>query len=94
MYGFRIKELRIEKRLTQDELSDILNLSRQAISAWETEINEPDIPALIKLSEYFNVSIDYLVGTTNIKQNYKQDPNLESYLIDCINTYKKHINKD
>lgn len=94
MYGERIRDLRIEKGMNQESLGSIFNLSRQAISSWENETNEPDITALIKLSEVFGVSVDYIIGANNIKLNYRFDPKLELYLIDCIKTYEKHIKKD
>lgn len=94
MFGIRIKYLRSKNNLNQEHLAILLKVTRSTISKWELEKAEPSIEFLIKLSEIFNVSIDYLVGSTNIKQNYKLDQRLESYLIDCINIYEKHIKDD
>ena len=57
-----IKELRKEKGLTQTELAKILGLDQTAISKWELNKALPDTAILIKLSKFFNVSIDYLLG--------------------------------
>lgn len=57
-----LKILREEHEITQSELGDILFLSQQAISHYENDNTEPTIDILIKISDYFNVSIDYLVG--------------------------------
>lgn len=94
MFGERIKYLRRKNNLKQEDLAILLKVTHPTVSKWELEKAEPSIEFLIKLSEIFNVSIDYLVGSTSIKQNYKLDSKLEAYLIDCINTYEKHINKD
>ncbi len=65
MFRERLKELRIEKGLTQDKLAKILNISKMTISHWESGYCEPSIAQLIVLSTLFDVSIDYLVGKTD-----------------------------
>ncbi len=61
----RLKELRIEKNISQIELGKLVNMSKMAISHWESGHSEPSISQLILLSNYFNVSVDYLVGKEN-----------------------------
>lgn len=58
----RLKELRKQKNLTQAELSQLLNIKQQYYSRYETGIAEPNIENLTKLADFYNVSIDYLVG--------------------------------
>ncbi len=60
--GARIKELRLEKRITQDRLSEYLGISPQAVSKWENGTTMPDITALPMLAKIFNVTTDYLLG--------------------------------
>ena len=62
MLDKRISELRKSKNISQEELADILNTSRQAISKWERGESTPDIDRLKDLASFFNVSIDYLLG--------------------------------
>ena len=62
LFKDRLKDLRIEHNLSQKELGDIINMSKMAISHWESGHSEPSIAQLIYLSEYFDVSVDYLVG--------------------------------
>ncbi|MBE7067948.1 MAG: helix-turn-helix transcriptional regulator [Clostridiales bacterium] len=62
----RLKELRIEKNVTQQELGNIISMSKMAISHWEKGHSEPSISQLISLATYFDVSVDYLVGKTDI----------------------------
>lgn len=57
----KLQMLRINKRLSQEELANILEVSRQAVSKWESAKSVPDLQKLIKLSELYNVSIDALV---------------------------------
>ncbi len=58
----RLKELRIERNLSQLEIANILNMSKMAISHWEKGHSEPCIEQLKILANLFNVTIDYLVG--------------------------------
>ena len=67
--GEKIQILRKQKGMTQDQLADILNVSRQAVSKWETNESQPDIERLIEIGNLFNVSTDYL-----IKDGYASDP--------------------
>ena len=63
--GQRIKSLRIEKGITQEELANHLGLSYQAISKWENNISSPDIQLLPLISVYFGVTIDDLFEMPN-----------------------------
>ena len=62
----RLRELRIEHGLTQQELGKIVNMSKMAISHWEKGHSEPSIAQLIILSNFFSISVDYLVGKTDL----------------------------
>ena len=61
-YSNRIKELRLEKGMTQKELAGLLDLTPNSICEWEKGRSSPNIDLLIKLSEIFEVSIDYIIG--------------------------------
>lgn len=58
----RIKELRDEKRLSQKFLAEKIGTSQRNIGRWENGENEPTYGQLVKLADFFNCSIDYLVG--------------------------------
>ena len=58
----RLKELRLSKGWSLDELSKMIGVSDQTISNWERGKNQPGIKNLIKLADIFDISIDYLVG--------------------------------
>ena len=59
-FGEKLKELRIEKGLTQKQLAEQINSAQSAIYYWESNKQEPTISALKKLCTFFNVSADYL----------------------------------
>lgn len=61
MFSEKLKELRNEKGISQEKLSELLNVSRQSISRYENGTVQPDFDKLITLSKYFEVSIDYLL---------------------------------
>lgn len=63
--GERIARLRKMKGLSQDELADLLGVSRGAISMYEINKREPDYETLEKLATFFGVSTDYLLGRTD-----------------------------
>lgn len=58
----RLKELRIQANKKQSEIAEVLGVSFQAYSNWENGNREPDFGTLIKLADYFSVSVDYLLG--------------------------------
>ena len=61
LFNEKLKKLRKEKNLTQEDLAERLNVSRQAITKWESGEGVPDIENLKQISIYFDVSIDELV---------------------------------
>lgn len=67
-FSVRLKELRIQQNLSQYKLADLLHLSRSMISNYEQAIREPDYNTLILFADYFEVTTDYLLGYSNIKQ--------------------------
>ena len=62
LFARRLKELRNEHGVSQQDVGKLLNVSKMAVSHWEKGHSEPSIAQLIMLSDYFDVSIDYLVG--------------------------------
>ena len=63
-----LKALRLSKKLSQQQLALRLDLSQQTIYKYENGITEPDIATLIKLADYFNTSVVYLIGNTSNPQ--------------------------
>lgn len=109
-FSDNLRLLRTKHRLSQKEIGDIVGVTSQAISKWENGIAEPDNDSLLKLSNYFNVSTDYLLGKNDVEnQSIRYDDELEKVLfskakdltddekktiINVINAIKKDIDKD
>jgi transcriptional regulator with XRE-family HTH domain len=62
----RLKALRKEKKLTAKSFGEKFNLAESTISGYETGARKPDIEQLEKFADFFDVSIDYLMGRTNL----------------------------
>ena len=67
MKGNRIKLLREEKKIRQDELAKVLSISPSAVGMYERDEREPNDEITLKLAEYFGVSTDYLLGKSDIR---------------------------
>ncbi len=68
-FGGRLKQLRLENNMTQENLSKMLNISRAAVGRYETNERFPDKDTLKNIANIFDVSIDYLLEQTNLR-NY------------------------
>lgn len=62
IFGIRLKKLREEQGLTQQQLADLLHVGRPTIAGYETKRKEPDFEKVLWLSSFFNVSVDFLLG--------------------------------
>lgn len=62
IFAARIKELRLEKQLSQADLAKAISVNQRTISNWEKSVRQPDFETLAKLAEFFQVSCDYLLG--------------------------------
>ena len=82
--GSKIKAARLEKKLTQEQVAELLGVSRQTISNWENEKSYPDIISVIKMSDCYEVSLDYLLkGEQTMKTYYE-------YLEESTNVVKSN----
>ena len=66
----RIKDLREDKDLSQKEIAKILNMSQTGYSKYEVGTNDIPTKILIKLAQFYNTSVDYLLGLTDNKKPY------------------------
>ena len=64
MLGERISELRRRRKMTQRQLADYLSVSLNSVSLYERNLSTPDDDTKIKIAELFDVSMDYLMGTS------------------------------
>ena len=68
--GSKIKKSRIDAKLTQEQAAEALGISRQTISNWENEKSYPDIVSVLKMSDLYGVSLDYLLKGDSPMKNY------------------------
>lgn len=88
-FGKVISELRAEKGIYQKELANYLKVSIGTISNYEQGIHSPDFDTLCKLADYYNVSIDYMMGRTEIRACARdlERPLTDNYTVaDLLNT--------
>ncbi len=78
----RLKELRLNKNLTQQQLGKLLSVSGQTILNWENDITYPSVKKLIELASFFNVSIDYLLDFKEKDTNFDK-------IMNILNDYEK-----
>ena len=72
-FGDKLKKLRIENGLTQDELAELLFVSRTAISKWESCRGFPNIESLKAISKYFSITLDDLLSNDELITFAEQD---------------------
>ena len=71
MIGERLCYLRKDRGMTQQQLADVLHLTKHNISAYERDYNEAPDDVKIAIAKYFHVSVDYLLGLTNRPNQYE-----------------------
>lgn len=92
MYYDILKKLRKEKQLTQEQLGKILNISTSTVSMYENGTREPDLQTLIRLSEFYGVTTDFILGLTD--NPYPASMTAEDILNRIIQTFTNNIKKD
>ena len=86
----KLKELREEKKISQNKLATELKINVMTYNGWEKEKTEPNIQNLIKLADYFGVSVDYLIGRKfNNEFGYLSDD--EKTMIKALRTMNNEV---
>lgn len=87
MFGKRLKNLRQEKKMTQQDMAEYLNISRAGYAGYELERRIPNIEIIKSLSTYFEVSTDYLL----CKTSFPSSPNKEKNVVRQEDEFLKAI---
>ncbi|HEM3523523.1 TPA: helix-turn-helix transcriptional regulator [Streptococcus suis] len=87
MFSERLKQLRLEAGLTQKQMAEYLNTSQPAYQNWEKGIRNPGKESIEKLTNFFNVSSDYLLGNSDIR-NPEEEIDLDDFELLYRNTSK------
>ena len=88
----KLQKIRKENNVTQEQLADKLNVSRQAVSKWESGTAYPDTEKLIQISKIFNTSLDELIND-NAGSNKNNEMNKKINLMDTLNIFFDFISK-
>lgn len=73
MYFKRLKDMREDRELTQTQVAEFLNMKQQQYARYENGTNEIPFEHIIKLAQFYNVSIDYIANLTNETKPYKRN---------------------
>lgn len=87
--AYRIKELRLQKGVTQKELSKYLGVAQNTLSYWENGKIDIDTESLCRLADYFQVSLDFLLGRENTQQRGSDPIRLTSHEKDLVRAYRE-----
>ncbi len=89
-FGENLRNVRKQRNITQEELAEILGVSRQAISKWESDNGYPETEKLLVISKTLNISIDYLLNDSSVREEKEKTAEVESikasnklYIIDA-----------
>ena len=103
-FGAKLKELRMNKKMQQSELGNLLNLSPSTISLYESDNRKPTPEIITKVADIFHVSTDYLLGISTSKNKYydlteKDEKNIEKTLEKLVEEldnglYSKDMDED
>lgn len=96
MFHERLKKVREEKNVSREQAAKALGITYSALSKYETNKREPDFELLDKMANYYDVSVDYLLGRTKLKYRFNPDrqyDDLDDFLNDPIlrDFAKKHL---
>ena len=90
-FGEKLKAIRKEKGYSQEEMAGLLDVSRQAVSKWESDRGIPEIDKLLQISNMFGVTLDYLLKSESLDENNQSGGYYVSReTIDGFLSYKRH----
>lgn len=99
--GKRIRQLRRERNITQEKLAELLGVSFQSVSRWESDVCYPDMELLPILGSIFDVTVDYLMGVDQYQERSKVEEYLEKFrtavsagnIEECIRIARTGVNE-
>lgn len=70
-FSERVRELRKERKVTQFQMSQVCGIQPRSYQSYEYNQALPDVPGLVRLADFFNVSLDYLMGRSDVREVQK-----------------------
>jgi len=84
MFGERLRWLREEKDLTQQQIAEAIGSTQQKISNYENETVEPDCETLMKLADFFETTVDYILGRSGTRHRVEKYTALEELPVEAV----------
>ena len=81
MISQRLRKIRVEHKMTQQNIADVLGIDRTTYTFYETGVTKPSLVTLAKLADIYNVTVGYLLGVEENRPELKKPP--EDYGADC-----------
>ena len=82
-FGKRLRQLRTEKGLRQEDLAEMIRVHRATVGKYETDERFPDRETLEAIADFFDVSVDYLLNRTNVRNAYSDGISNDNQKIEC-----------
>lgn len=80
-FADKLKQIRKDRKISQEDLAELLDVSRQAVSKWEQGVGYPEVEKLLVLSDTLNVSLDSLMGIETTKENHSDNVNVTGNIV-------------
>lgn len=93
-FGERFKQLRNEYDKTLDEMKDVLQTTKSTLSHYENNHRTPKIDFAKKAAEYFNVTVDYIMGESDIKRSNNKEENASTEVKELLSVFNKLTGKE
>ena len=77
-FGERLREIRLQKNMTQEQIAKKWNLAVSTIGMYERGAREPSFETLENIADFFNIDMDWLLGKSNIQNKYQYEKNITS----------------
>lgn len=93
MISIRLRQLRDEKKMTQQEVADSLDVDRTTYTKYESGKSTPDANMLQKIAAFYDVSVDYILGRTNVRNSNNTDEDFPEDVIVLMRSVSKLTDK-
>ncbi|MCR5600360.1 MAG: helix-turn-helix domain-containing protein [Ruminococcus sp.] len=80
-FADKLKQIRKDRKISQEDLAEMLDVSRQAVSKWEQGTGYPEVEKLLLLSDTLNISLDSLMGSENVQEKQSVNVNITGNII-------------
>lgn len=91
LFGSMLKKLRENKDLKQEDIARMMNVDRSTVGKWENGSSKPDYEKMIKLADFYNVTVDYLLGREEVETIAAHQEEYTQEELDEIENFKNYV---